>query len=91
MMSKYKQIEQYMQPPFFIEPVKKGAAEAARRRTERRREGRPGEGRAEEPQGFEAQGRGRDGGEDLARELFDYVLNEGRKDYTSSATKVWAR
>jgi len=25
------------------------------------------------------------------RELFDYVLNEGRKDYTIQRYKVWAR
>ncbi len=31
MMSKYKQIEQYMQPPYVIEPMKKGRGATARK------------------------------------------------------------
>ncbi len=57
MMSKYKQIEQYMQPPYFIEAVKKEDGQQRQGRTERRRARRSGKSRAEEPQDLQAQGR----------------------------------
>ncbi len=43
---------------------------------------RPGASAAETPETVEKK---------TVRELFDFVLNEGRKEYTSSATKVWAK
>ncbi len=84
LITKYKQIEMYMQPPFVVEGVVKAAPAAAG--TEE------GEGEAEEG--------GVDGKAEKkpakagpkrkevevvektnARDLFDYVLNEGRKDF----------
>jgi DNA gyrase subunit B len=84
LITKYKQIEMYMQPPFVVEGVVKAAPAAAG--TEE------GEGEAEEA--------GVDGKAEKkpakaapkrkevevvektnARDLFDYVLNEGRKDF----------
>ena len=82
MMSKYKQIEQYMQPPYFIETVKKEAGRQRQGRAERRRARRSGEGGAEESQDLEAQDAKETVEKTSPRELFDYVLNEGRKDYT---------
>ena len=84
LITKYKQIEMYMQPPFVVEGVVKAAPAAAG--TEE------GEGEAEEA--------GVDGKAEKkaakaapkrkevevvektnARDLFEYVLNEGRKDF----------
>ncbi len=83
MMSKYKQIEQYMQPPYFIETVKKEAgtngreelSDAERADLERAEQKSPktSKRKAADAETVEKAS---------ARELFDYVLNEGRKDYT---------
>ena len=83
MMSKYKQIEQYMQPPYFIEAVKKEAgsngkeelsdAERADQEKAEQKSPKTSKRKAAEAETVEKAS---------ARELFDYVLNEGRKDYT---------
>ena len=82
MMAKYKQIEQYLQPPYFIETVKKEAAgspkeelsDAERTDLEKAEQKSPKTSkRKAEAETVEKQ---------TVRELFDYVLNEGRKDYT---------
>ena len=83
MMSKYKQIEQYMQPPYYIEAVKKEAdgngkeelsdAERADQEKAERKSPKTSKRKAAEAETVEKAS---------ARELFDYVLNEGRKDYT---------
>jgi DNA gyrase subunit B len=79
MMSKYKQIEQYMQPPYYIEAVKKdsgsnGKEEASDSEQEKaEQKGAKASKRKVEPETVEKQ---------TVRDLFDYVLNEGRKDYT---------
>jgi DNA gyrase subunit B len=84
LITKYKQIEVYMQPPFVVEGVAKATPAAAG--------AEEGEGEAEEA--------GADGKAEKkaakaapkrkevevvektnARDLFDYVLNEGRKDF----------
>jgi DNA gyrase subunit B len=84
MISKYKQIEPYMEPPFVVETLAKAA---------------PAGGNSEEEDGDAASGDG-DKNEKKAtkpakrkteievvektnvRELRDYVINEGRKDFT---------
>src|SRR5438067_2988369 len=85
MISKYKQIEEYMEPPFVVETVAKTAAaeESA-------------EEAAAEPQPTEAAGKkaSKTAGsaskkkaaaevveKETPRELFDHVLTQGRKDY----------
>ena len=67
MMSKYKQIEQYMQPPFVIESsARKTRGRQRKGRAERRREGRSGKGGEEElPRRSKRKARG-DGGETIA-------------------------
>jgi DNA gyrase subunit B len=85
MMAKYKQIEQYMEPPFVIERVAKGEQAAAeeeelsdtekedRANVEKKTGGKVTKRRAAEAEVVE---------KTSARELFDYVVSEGKKDYT---------
>src|SRR5271166_3093449 len=83
MMSKYKQIEPYMQPPYYIEAVKKETgsngkeelsdAERADQEKAEQKSPKTSKRKAAETETVEKAS---------ARELFDYVLNEGRKDYT---------
>jgi len=84
MMVKYKQIEANMEPPFVIETIgaDNAAASGAEEMSDAEREEREkaqkksakvAKKKSAEPQVVEKQ---------TARELFDYVLNEGRKDYT---------
>src|SRR5271166_5931447 len=83
MMSKYKQIEQYMQPPYFIEAMKKEAggngkeelsdAERADQEKAEQKSPKTSKRKTAEAETVEKAS---------ARELFNYVLNEGRKDYT---------
>jgi DNA gyrase subunit B len=99
MMSKYRQIAEYMQPPYIIEAVKKEAAKAAsdeelsdaeRADMEKTEQKAPKASKKKaEAETVEKQ---------TVRELFDYVLNEGRKDYTvqrykglgeMSSTQLW--
>ena len=103
-ITKFKQIEQYLEPPFTVESVPRAAKSAAsatekdkgdeeneeandnegenlsasekeEAETAQRKSGKPAasKGRAKEPEIVE---------KNTARELFDYVLNEGRKEYT---------
>src|SRR5438270_5683601 len=87
MMSKYKQIEQYMEPPFIIERTAKAvAAEVAeeekelssaeleeREKAAKKTPAAKNPKRKAEDEVVEKQS---------ARELFDYVVSEGKKDYT---------
>ena len=101
LISKFKQIEEYLKPPFMVESVpkaNKGNAEAAeaqdndhdedsaeaeadaeaeKKMTDAekadKKAAKPLARRAKEPQIVE---------KNTARDLFDYVLNEGRREYT---------
>ncbi len=82
MLGKFKQIEPYMQPPFVIEPKlreeKNGKeelsdAEAAELEKAERKAPKAAPRRKHEMDAVE---------KESARELFEYVLNEGKKDYT---------
>jgi DNA gyrase subunit B len=82
LVSKYKQIEEHMKPPFVVQSVPRVApttngdeAESDAERAEREKAAKktPKAAKAKEREEVEMQ---------TARELFDYVLNEGRKDYT---------
>ncbi len=84
MISKYKQIEPYMEPPFVVETVVKPTAasgngeelsDAEREDVEKAQKKTPAapKRKTAEPQIVE---------KGNARDLFDYVLAEGRKDYT---------
>jgi DNA gyrase subunit B len=82
MMAKYKQIEANMEPPFVIETLVKGngaggeeLSDAEREEQEKAQKKAPkaAKKKAAEPEVVE---------KTSPRELFDYVLNEGRKDFT---------
>ncbi|MGD0791406.1 MAG: DNA topoisomerase (ATP-hydrolyzing) subunit B [Terriglobales bacterium] len=101
LIAKFKQIEQYLEPPFMVESVVKppktaasaagkdedknedegesnnedenlSAAEKEEAERTQKKTGKPPARRAKEPEIVE---------KNTARELFDYVLNEGRKEY----------
>jgi len=99
LLSKYKQIAEYMEPPFVVQSVPRQGtpatngdeAESDAERAEREKAAKktPKAAKPKELGEVEMQ---------TARELFDYVLNEGRKDYTvqrykglgeMSATQLW--
>jgi DNA gyrase subunit B len=81
MIAKYKQIEAFMEPPFVVQTVPKQAAangeeaasDAEREEREKAAKKTPKAAKKTEQQEVEMP---------TARQLFDYVLNEGRKDYT---------
>jgi DNA gyrase subunit B len=84
LLSKFKQIEPYMEPPFVVEVVAKAAptngnaeelSDAEREDVEKaqKKTSAAPKRKAAEPQTVE---------KGNARDLFDYVLAEGRKDYT---------
>jgi DNA gyrase subunit B len=81
MISKYKNIADYMQPPFVIELLAKGGgsaedelsdAEKADLAKAEAKNVRPARRRAEDSEMVEKK---------TVRELFEYMLNEGRKEY----------
>jgi DNA gyrase subunit B len=98
MMSKYKQIEPYMQPPYFVEPLKKDSgsngteelSDAAKADQEKAEQKAPRVSKRKvEAVTVE---------KSSPRDLFDYVFNEGRKDYDvqrykglgeMSSTQLW--
>ncbi|HLB89761.1 MAG TPA: DNA topoisomerase (ATP-hydrolyzing) subunit B [Terriglobales bacterium] len=85
LISKYKQIEPYLEPPFVVEAIAKAAptngnaeelSDAEREDTEKAQKKAPKAApkkKSAEPEAVE---------KTSARDLFDYVLAEGRKDYT---------
>ena len=85
LISKYKQIEPYLEPPFVVEAIAKAAptngnaeelSDAEREDTEKAQKKAPKAApkrKSAEPEAVEKAS---------ARDLFDYVLAEGRKDYT---------
>jgi DNA gyrase subunit B len=82
LITKYKQIEMYMQPPFVVEGVVKAAPAAAG--------AEEGEGEAEDGVEGKAEKKAKAAPKRKevevvektnARDLFEYVLNEGRKDF----------
>src|SRR5437868_3447044 len=77
MMAKYKQIEPYMEPPFVIEAIAAPAEEAAEvegeDKAEKKAKAAPKAKKKVEVEAVEKQS---------AKELFDHVLGEGRKEYS---------
>ena len=78
MMSKYKQIEQYMEPPYFIEAASKDGANGAEEASAAGEE----KAEAKAPKAAKKKVEAVTVEKSSPRELFDYVVNEGRKDYT---------
>jgi DNA gyrase subunit B len=87
MMSKYSLIKEYLEPPFLIEFVSKAdkAAEAGTEEEEPDAEGAPSPGSVEtrtEARGGRASRIPREPVEkQTARELFAYIVDQGKKDY----------
>ncbi|MFY9559203.1 MAG: DNA topoisomerase (ATP-hydrolyzing) subunit B [Terriglobales bacterium] len=86
LISKFKQIEEYLEPPFVVETIVKAPAKSngdaeelsdaalAEAEKAQKKTGKvPAKRALKEPEIVE---------KNTARDLFDYVLNEGRKEYT---------
>jgi DNA gyrase subunit B len=82
MMSKYKLIEQYMQPPFYIETVKKEKEPSAKEELSDAERADMEKIELKSPKASKRKSEAETVEKASARDLFDYVLNEGRKDYT---------
>jgi DNA gyrase subunit B len=79
MMAKYSLIKEFLEPPFLIEFSTKGGAEAAAEEAE---EGEGAEGAAEAKQTRRPARIPREPVErQTARELFSYIVEQGKKDY----------
>jgi DNA gyrase subunit B len=81
LISKYKQIEPYMEPPFIVETLAKGAPVGGN--------GEPGDGEASSADGDKKSAKAPKRKTEIevvekknVRDLRDYVINEGRKDFT---------
>jgi DNA gyrase subunit B len=81
MMAKYKQIEQYMQPPYVIEAVKKENGNGKEELSDAERADLE-KAEQKSPKVSKKKTEAVTVEKTSPRELFDYVLNEGRKDYT---------
>jgi len=82
MMAKYKQIEQYMQPPYYIETVKKESASSVKEELSDAERTDLEKAEQKSPKTSKRKAEAETVEKQTVRELFDYVLNEGRKDYT---------
>jgi DNA gyrase subunit B len=84
MMSKFKQIEQYMEPPFIIEWKGKGDAKSESEKEELSSEEADALEKAEKMAPKSAPRRKHDEivEKQTAKDLFEFVLNEGKKEYT---------
>jgi DNA gyrase subunit B len=82
MMAKYKQIEQYMQPPFYIETVKKESANNAKEELSDAERADQEKAEQKSPKTSKRKADAETVEKPTVRDLFDYVLNEGRKEYT---------
>ena len=82
MMSKYKQIAEYMQAPYVIEAVKKETAKASDEELSDAERADMEKAEQKAPKASKKKAEAETVEKQTVRELFDYVLNEGRKDYT---------
>jgi DNA gyrase subunit B len=98
MMSKYKQIAEYMQPPYIIEAVKKEATKTSDEELSDAERADQEKVEQVAPKASKKKSGAETVEKPSARELFDYVLNEGRKEYTvqrykglgeMSSTQLW--
>jgi DNA gyrase subunit B len=82
MMSKYKQIDQFMQPPYVIEAIKRETGGNGKEELSDAERTDLEKAEQKSPKASKRKGEAETVEKTSARELFDYVLNEGRKDYT---------
>jgi DNA gyrase subunit B len=83
-MAKYNQIKEYLEPPFLIEYATKGSAKEEEEEPEA--EGAPAPGTLEKRSDAKAGGRAARSLQEpiekqTARELFAYIVEQGKKDY----------
>jgi DNA gyrase subunit B len=86
MMNRYEHIGKYLQPPFVVEVKAHEKAEAAKQADEELSDAEKAEMEKAEKKTSKPTRRSRTAGPDIVekntpRELFDYVLNEGTKEY----------
>ena len=85
LIAKFKQIEQYMEPPFVVESVPRASSKNDAAEEASEAEGDNGDTEATPKRAAKAPARRGKEAEIVeknnARDLFDYVLNEGRKEY----------
>ncbi|MBZ5647909.1 MAG: DNA topoisomerase (ATP-hydrolyzing) subunit B [Acidobacteriia bacterium] len=85
MMSKYAGIKEYLQPPFVVQAVSKNGSAQGEEASDAEKADREKAG-SKSPKGDAVSKKKTAATEEVekqtARELFEYVLNEGRKDYT---------
>jgi DNA gyrase subunit B len=82
MMAKFKQIEQYLQPPYFIEAIKKDAGNNGQEELSDAEKADLEKAAQKSPKASKRKVEAETVEKQTVRDLFDYVLNEGRKDYT---------
>ena len=85
MMSKYSQIKEYLEPPFVIQAVDKNGNGAGEEESDVEKADREKAAKKTSKSDMVAKKKTAPTEEvekQTARELFEYVLNEGRKDYT---------
>ncbi len=81
MMAKYSQIKEYLEPPFLIEFIGKGAAAAESSAEDEGAEEETAEAKAEAKVARSSRILRDPVEKQTARELFDYVVEQGKKDY----------
>ena len=98
MMSKYKQIEPYMQPPYVIEPLKKDAGSNGKEELSDAEKADQEKVEQKAPRASKKKAEAVAVEKTTPREVFDYVFNEGRKEYDvqrykglgeMSSTQLW--
>jgi len=82
MMAKYKQIEQYMEPPFVIERVSKTESIANEEELSDAERAEVEKSAKKSPKASKKKSEAEVVEKNSAKELFDYLVNEGKKDYT---------
>ncbi len=82
MMAKYKQIEQYLQPPYFVESVQKNAGSNGAEELSDAERADQEKAEQKSPKTSKRKVTAETVEKQTVRDLFDYVLNEGRKEYT---------
>ncbi|HUS18480.1 MAG TPA: DNA topoisomerase (ATP-hydrolyzing) subunit B [Terriglobales bacterium] len=99
MMAKFKQIEQYMDPPFIIERVSKTEAIANEDDLSDTERAEVEKSAKKSPKASKKKSDAEVVEKHSAKDLFDYLVNEGRKDYTvqrykglgeMSAEQLWS-
>jgi DNA gyrase subunit B len=82
MMAKYKQIEQFMEPPFVIERISKSESIANEEDLSEAERAEVEKSAKKSPKASKKKSEAEVVEKNSAKELFEYLVDEGRKDYT---------